>query len=130
MKTRNIIAFGLLDLVGGGAAVVLSQSSQTNQSNQASAAASASTPAPSPSPPAPSPSAPVNDNTTIDPLTGSAATYGYLVGLAVAVDMEVLALPNGGGVTSGVFLIDAAKMLSPIDSNGNPIPAPEFCPAD
>ena len=29
-----------------------------------------------------------------------------------------------------MFLIDAAKVLSPIDSNGNPIPAPEFCPAD
>ena len=67
--------------------MVLSQSSQTNQSNQASAAASASTPAPPPP-------SPVNGNTTIDPLTGSTATYGYLVGLAVAVDIEVLALPK------------------------------------
>ena len=102
MKARNIIAFGLLGLglVGGGAtaAVARSQSSQTNQSNQASASASTPAPSPSPpapsppapSPPAPSPSAPVNGNATVDPLMGSTATHGYLVGLAVAVDMEVL----------------------------------------
>ena len=107
MKARNIIAFGLLGLglVGGGATAAVAGASpaKLNQGNQASASASTPSPVTVPTstvptstvptstvPPAPSPSAPVNGNATVDPLMGSTATHGYLVGLAVAVDMEVL----------------------------------------
>jgi hypothetical protein len=132
MKNRNIIALGIIgfSLFGGGSAAALALTNSrpaphkavtapptTNNDNQA---APPSTPTPG------SPSYPVNGNTVIDPLTGSTATYGYLVSLDVAIDMNILNMPGG----SGLFLTDAAKVLSPVDYNGNLIPAAATCPAD